>query len=159
RLLRINMDAGDPVIAEKTLLATIEPPDPILLDARTIAQAEARVKAAEAALKKMEPQLEEVRVAQAYAESELTRLRKAAVAVSRSDLEDAELLYRQRSEELRSMRLQEEIAQFELEQAQAALLRTKPRDAHAAETGDAAPGDEGNGWTFPIYSPIDGRVL
>src|SRR3989304_3056092 len=59
RLLRINMDAGDPVTAGKTLLATIEPRDPDLLDARTVAQAEARVRAAEAALKKVEPQLEE----------------------------------------------------------------------------------------------------
>ena len=50
RLLRINMDPGDPVVAGKTLLTTIEPRDPELLDARTVAQAEARVKAAEATL-------------------------------------------------------------------------------------------------------------
>jgi HlyD family secretion protein len=161
RLLRINMDAGDPVVAGKTLLATIEPPDPILLDARTIAQAEARVKAAEAALKKMEPQLEAVREGQAYAESELGRLRRAAVAVSQSDLENAELLYRQRSEELRSMRIQEEIAQFELEQAEAALLRTRPRDSDGttSENGESSATNDNNGWTFTIYSPITGRVL
>jgi HlyD family secretion protein len=157
RLLRINMDAGDPVEAGKTLLATIEPPDPVLLDARTVAQAEARVKAAEAALKKMEPQLEAVRDAQAYAESELVRLRRAATAISQSDLENAELLYRQRSEELRSMRIQEEIAQFELEQAEAALLRTRPRE------NDSLPSENGSnvngGWTFTIYAPITGRVL
>ena len=78
RLLRINMDAGDAVVAGKTLLTMIEPRDPDLLDARTVAQAEARVKAAEATLKKMEPMLEEVRAAQAFAEAELTRARKAA---------------------------------------------------------------------------------
>src|SRR3990170_1728373 len=61
RLLRINMEAGDPVAAGKTLLATIEPRDPELLDARTVAQAAARVRAAEATLKKMEPMLETVR--------------------------------------------------------------------------------------------------
>jgi HlyD family secretion protein len=161
RLLRINMDAGDPVVAGKTLLATIEPPDPILLDARTIAQAEARVKAAEAALKKMEPQLEAVREGQAYAEAELARLRRAAVAVSQSDLENAELLYRQRSEELRSMRIQEEIARFELEQAEAALLRTRPRDSDGttSENGESSATNDSNGWTFTIYSPITGRVL
>lgn len=168
RLLRINMDPGDPVVAGKTLLATIEPRDPDLLDARTVAQAEARVRAAEASLKKVEPQLEEVRIAQAYAESELARLRKAGSAVSRSELENAELLYRQRSEELRSMRIQEEIARFELEQAEAALLRTRPRDDELAASigsgSDANSIDHGssngnNGWNFTIYSPIDGRVL
>jgi HlyD family secretion protein len=157
RLLRINMEAGDPVVAGKTLLATIEPRDPDLLDARAVAQAEARVKAAEATLKKMEPMFEEVRAAQAFAEAELTRARKAALsnAVSKSELENAEYVFRQKSEEMRSTRIQEEIARFELEQAEAALLRTKPRDSDAA---DSAPNGNGS-WTFTIYSPISGRVL
>ena len=74
RVLRINMDPGDKVKADETLLATIEPRDPELLDARTIAQAEARVKAAEASLEKMEPLLEEVTAAQQFAEAELNRV-------------------------------------------------------------------------------------
>jgi len=159
RLLRIDMEAGDPLIAGKTLLATIEPRDPELLDARTVAQSEARVKAAEAALKKMEPQLETVRDAQAFAEAELARARKAAVgnAISKSELENAEFIYRQRSEELRSTRIQEEIARFELEQAQAALLRTRPRDE--GQTAGSSGADGNGGWNFTIYSPINGRVL
>jgi HlyD family secretion protein len=174
RLLRINMEAGDPVTAGQTLLATIEPRDPELLDARTVAQAEAQAKAAEAALKKMEPQLEEVRVAQAFAEADMMRFRQAARsnAVSKSELEQAELLYRQQSEALRSMRIQREIAEFELEQAEAALLRTRPRDNGFADPAAPAsspdvqtaegtrPSSNGNGgWTFTIFSPIDGRVL
>ena len=157
RLLRINMEAGDPIVAGKTLLASIEPRDPDLLDARAVAQAEARVRAAEATLKKMEPTLETVRDAQAFAEAEMTRARKAAVgnAISKSELESAEFDYRQKSEELRSTRIQEEIARFELEQAEAALLRTRPRDAET--TGGASDGN--GGWTFTIYSPIKGRVL
>ncbi|HEY4233087.1 MAG TPA: HlyD family efflux transporter periplasmic adaptor subunit [Lacipirellulaceae bacterium] len=187
RLLRINMDAGDPVIASKTLLATIEPRDPDLLDARAVAQAEARVKGAEASLKKIEPELEMVRAAQAYAEAEVTRARKASSgdAISRAELENAEMLFRQKSEELRSTRIAEDIARFELEQAEAALLRTRP---HADEmplpavstaaanpsSDDLAPADpvppeptdggkftsNGNGgWNFTIFSPITGRVL
>ena len=76
RLLRIEMDPGDQVQAGSTLLATIEPRDPDLLDDRAIAQAEARVKAADAALQKMEPTLEEARVAQEFAETELKRARE-----------------------------------------------------------------------------------
>lgn len=161
RLLRIDMDAGDPVQVGKTLLATIEPRDPELLDARTIAQAEARVKAAEATLKKMEPMTEQARAAQAFAEAELTRARSAGGAVTKSELENAEYEYRRTSEEQRSMRIQEEIARFELEQAQAALLRTRPRDD---QEGDGQSNNNGHsngngGWTFTIYSPINGQVL
>jgi HlyD family secretion protein len=155
RLLRIDMEAGDPVEAGNTLLATIEPRDPELLDARTIAQSEARVKAAEASLKEMEPVMEQVRAEQAYDEAELARARKAGAAVTKSELENLEYRFRQSSEELRSTRIQQEIAQFELEQAQAALLRTRPRDV---ETTDGAINGNG-GWTFTIYSPINGRVL
>jgi HlyD family secretion protein len=166
------MDPGDAVTAGKTLLATIEPRDPELLDARAIAQAEARVRAADATLRKVEPMLEEVRATQAYAEAELVRAREAAkgAAISRAELENAELLYRQKSEELRSTRIAEEIARFELQQAEAALIRSRPReddfkpDAQPAETnGELANGSNSpgmtNGWNFTIYSPINGRVL
>ncbi len=177
RILRISMDPGDKVIAGETLLTMIEPRDPELLDARSIAQAEARVKAAEATLKQSEPMLEKVRAEQAYAESEWTRLREAYKrnAVSLSELENAELLYRQRSEELRLARIAQEIAQFELQQARAALLRSRPR---TEKPGDGNPSDGGGiakdaaknptekfaandngGWNFPIYSPISGLVL
>jgi HlyD family secretion protein len=173
RILRISMDPGDEVKAGKTLLTMIEPRDPELLDARSVAQAEARVKAAEAALRQVEPQLEEVRAAQAYAEAELTRAREAAraSAVSKSELENLEMIYRQRSEELRSTRIAEEIARFELQQAQAALVRSRPRSIDedspplgGLEEGNSSAGDDGSfngsgGWNFPIYAPIDGRVL
>src|SRR5262245_50556291 len=78
RILRISLDPGDEVKAGKTLLTMIEPRDPELLDARSVAQAEARVKAAEAALRQVEPKLEDARAAQALAESEMTRVRQAS---------------------------------------------------------------------------------
>jgi HlyD family secretion protein len=185
RILRISMDPGDEVVAGKTLLTMIEPRDPELLDARSVAQAEARVKGAEATLRQVEPELEKVRAAQGYAEAELMRHRKAiqGSGVSQSELENMEMLYRQRSEELRAMKLSEEIARFELEQAKAALMRSRPQsDAAAKRAANAPPATEGpplagngvdqessanggeskdanNGWNFPIYSPITGRVL
>ena len=99
--------------------------------------------------------MEQVRAAQAFAEAELARYREAGTAVSKSELENAEYEYRRTSEEQRSMRIQEEIARFELEQAQAALLRTRPRDD---PEGDGKPNGNG-GWTCTIYSPIHGQVL
>ena len=158
RLLRIELEPGDEVIAGETLLASIEPRDPELLDARTIAQAEARVKAAEKAVQKMEPILEEVAAAQEFAESELKRVREARAkspkSVSASEVESKLLAYRTRTALLRTTRHNQEIAEFELDQAQAALIRSRPR------TGDDAdPSSDGNGWNFNIRAPIDGRVL
>lgn len=186
RILRISMDPGDLVVAGKTLLTMIEPRDPELLDARSVAQAEARVKAAEAALRQAEPRLEQARALQARDEAEVARVRKAfqGNAIPRSELDTAELAYRQSSEGLRAARISTEIAQFELQQAEAALMRSRPRDddkehtktvdkptagaddavegdGKAAETnsGNQANGNSNNGWNFPIYSPISGRVL
>jgi HlyD family secretion protein len=166
RVLRINMKPGDKVIAgeaDKTLLTVIEPRDPELLDARTVAQAEARVKAAEAALRKVEPLLTEATLAQELAEKEYTRLRSAGVpSVSQTELDRALFTYRQRSEEMRSARIAKEIAQFEFDQAEAALIRSRPRSENALSAADdsGSSGSVSNGsWNFPIFSPINGRVL
>ena len=158
RLLRIDLDPGDEVTSGETLLATIEPRDPELLDARSIAQAEARVNAAEAALEKMVPILEEARAAQEFAEAELRRVREARnnspQAVSQSEVESKLMAYRTRTALLRTATHNEEIARFELEQAQAALIRSRPQS-----TSTSPPLNGGNGWNFTIRSPINGRVL
>jgi HlyD family secretion protein len=158
RVLRINMDPGDKVIADDTLLATIEPRDPELLDARTIAQAEARVKAAEATLDKMEPMLEEVTAAQQFAEAELKRVRDAAKqnaqSVSATEVESKLLAFRTQSALFRSTLQSKEIARFELAQARAALMRSRPPSENPTDLPLVA-----NGWNFPIRSPISGRVL
>ncbi len=155
RLLRIDKDPGDEVVAGETLLATIEPSDPDLLNPRELAEAEARMKAAESALKRSGPLLEQSRAALDFAETELARQNKlrASGAASAEDLDNARLLYRTRSEDFRAATFAEEIARYELEQARAALLRTKPN-------GDAmAESNTDDKWQFEIRSPISGRVL
>jgi HlyD family secretion protein len=158
RLLRIELEPGDAVIAGKSLLASIEPRDPELLDARSIAQAEARVKAAETTVEKMEPMLEEVQAAQEFAESELQRVREAQAkspqSVSVSEVESKLMAYRTRTALLRTTRHNQEIAKFELDQARAALIRSRPQESAA----DTVPSKD-NSWNFTIRSPIDGRVL
>lgn len=157
RLLRIRLDAGDPVVAGETLLATIEPRAPELLDDRAIAQAEARVRAAESNLARTAPLLEQARIEQANAESFLARVRNAPDAFTRSDVDDAQARYRSASEQMRAAKYAQEIASFELDQAKAALLRSRPQ-------GEGSPQPDGeqtnaNGWNFYIHSPITGRVL
>ncbi len=152
RLLRIDMDPGDTVVQGKTVLAVIEPRDPELLDARTIAQSEARVLAAQTAVRQVDTVLEEARIEQEDAERDMARIRQLSVTgtTTQDQLEDTENRYRRSSERIRSARYEQEIAQFELQQAEAALLQSKPR--LESETTS-------NGWTFTIASPIDGRVL
>ena len=50
RMERIELEPGDPVLAGKTAVAQFRPTPPTLLDVRTRAEIEARVKAAESAV-------------------------------------------------------------------------------------------------------------
>ena len=151
RLLRIELEPGDEVAAGNTVLAVIEPTDPNLLDPRARAEAEARVKAADATLKQATPNLERALAELNFAESEVGRVRGLfeSNATSRQALEDKERTFHTRSQEYRSASFAKEIATYELELAQAALLRTQPD----------ADGSKKEEWRFKISTPISGRVL
>lgn len=150
QLQRIALRAGDPVIASKTLLAVIEPGDPGLLDDRSRAQAEARVKAAEAARKQAASRLDRARVAHDLSVRELLRTRQMAVGreTTYQDLESAEHKERMAQEDMKTAQFAIQIADFELDLARAALKRSQPR----------SPGDI-DSWRFEIQAPISGRVL
>jgi HlyD family secretion protein len=149
RLLRIDLDPGDAVYNATTLLATIEPSAPQILTAREVAQAEARVHASEAALAKAAAAVERARAEWEYAESEMGRLRPlvAARAASPREAEEAEMQYRAREQDLRAASFAQEVAQFEVQMARAALLHAQPGSDPASDR------------RFPIRSPIDGQVL
>jgi HlyD family secretion protein len=147
RLLRVELKAGDAVEAGRTLLAAIEPADPELLDPRARAEAEARVKAAEAAQARAGPLLGHARTAAEYARTELERAQRlyAASTVSHQDLDNAEQRERLTADELKSAEFAAQIAAFELEQARAALLGGPASGSASAR--------------FELGSPITGRVL
>lgn len=148
RLLRIELESGDPVKANETLLTTIEPTDPELLDPRAVAQAEARVRAAEIRLKQAAPRSEAVYERMQLAGSELSRVMKLAEenAVTPQEVEARQYEFREVSLEHRAASFEMEIAEYELELARAALTRT----------GDETSAGD---WRFPILSPINGSVL
>lgn len=154
RLRRIVLDPGDEVVAGETLLAVIEPNDPALLDARSLAEATARVKAAEASVRQSVPNLERARTALEYAQSEFRRAKQLAERnnLAQQDLENAELALRVKTEEYKSAQFAEQIAKFEEELAQAALIRVQPSLAPENAGSADAPRIE-------IHSPISGRVL
>jgi HlyD family secretion protein len=150
RILRIQLRPGDRVETDSTVLTTIEPTDPSLLDPRARAEAEARVRAAEATVQQAGTNLERTLAAMQFAESELARMQRLMErgAITRERLEEQELEHRTRTQEYRSARFAQEIAEYELQQAQAALLRTQPQ----ADTA-------GDDWQYQIRSPITGQVL
>ena len=146
QLLRVEMEPGDMVEGNSSRLAVIKPRDPELLNARELATAESRVKAQEMAVARAKPALESARAQLEFAESDLARVRKLrGNNVSTADeLERAQLLYRTRQEEYRAAIFAERIAKYELELAEAALVRTSADE----------PQED-----FDITSPIGGRVL
>jgi HlyD family secretion protein len=149
RLMRIGLKVGDAVTAGETILARLQPTDPALLDPREVARAKARVKAAEGRLQQSQAELARAKAALEHAETEMGRLVRLAAsnAATQTQADEARLLFRQRTEEYRVARFAEEIARYELELEQAALLRTQ---SDSADNGD---GD------FLVRSPITGRVL
>jgi HlyD family secretion protein len=150
QLQRIQLRAGDSVEAGQTIIARIDPSDPMLLDARALAEAEARVRRAEAAVRRAATDLERTRAEMDYAEEEMARVQRAAErgAATQREVDVAVTAWRSASENYNAARFEQEIAQFELELAEAALVRSRPSingDEHDAQ--------------LAISSPIDGRVL
>lgn len=149
RLRRITLDPGDPVGAGTTVLAVVEPTDPTLLDARSLAEAEARVQAATAAVRQAEATLEGTRAAYEHAANELEWVMEAEAHGAATDIElaRARVAERQAVESLREAEFGKEITEYELEVARSALLyaRGGADDEHRAR--------------MPVYSPINGVVL
>ncbi|QEG41180.1 efflux RND transporter periplasmic adaptor subunit [Roseimaritima ulvae] len=149
RLLRVTWDVGDAVVGGETILARLEPTDPDLLDPRTIAQARARVRAAERKLEATKAALAKAEAAADFAEVEMGRARqlRRTNAASISEFEEKELAFRQRSEDARAAGFNVDIAEYELELQRAALLLSDPDQT-----------DDGD-MELSIRAPIDGRVL
>ncbi len=150
--MRITLNPGDEVKAGETQLTTLEPTDPQLLDARARAQAEARVRGAEAAHKQAQSQIETAQKKHALAiadEQRASRLFKKN-GTSPQNYEHAVYEAQAAAVALRSAELTVQITEFELEQARAALLLAGDEDDPKTTSDDTR---------FPISAPIDGRVL
>jgi HlyD family secretion protein len=145
---RIELNAGDPVKRGQVLVA-LEPLRAEVLDPRKRAEAEARVKAAEAALKEAEEEMAASRASADYAEAELRRIQGLHEKgyVSMGEFEQAETDARLAGARLRSLGFAVDVARFELEAARTALLYS------------AAEGTGGLKRRVAISSPVHGRVL
>lgn len=150
RVRRIELESGDSVTAGETVLAVIEPNLPEFLDARAQATVEASVGGAESVLERARADLERSGEADQFAQSEFTRaqqMRQTGI-ISQSEFDRAELQASLSRKELRAAEHSARIAEFQLKQAQAALIQVVDQ---AGESPSQEP--------FVIVAPTDGRVL
>lgn len=158
---RMTLHPGD-AVEQGGLIATIEATEPPLLDAQTRAEAEARLKAAEAAKRQASATVNRAKAAADFARNERDRtaqlVGKGSYAQRNLDL--AELDLKTREQELASGGFGVRVAQYEVEMARATLQRI---DAHASVTGAAKKGDkpkpDETGAVVHVNSPITGTVL
>jgi len=151
RVLRIEQHVGDPVRANDTVMAKIEPSAPTFLDQRALMQAEAAVKAAEAALALAEAEQARAAAELGFAKSELNRAEQLARrgTISGRELDRARLDARTGEAALATAGATVTMRRFELETARAALI----------QPGAAGSRDNMVGCCVDVLSPVDGRVL
>jgi HlyD family secretion protein len=146
QLRRIDWKAGAPVEAGKTVIAVLETGGADFLDARSLAQAEARVHAAGAAREAALAQRERAASAAKMFSADFARLQDlfAKKVLSQQEFDAAQMRSDTATQEARAADFALKVAEFELQQARALLLRGKG-------TGGAEP--------LVVTSPVGGKML
>jgi HlyD family secretion protein len=148
-LNRVELRAGAPIKAGETVLATIQPQPSSFLDPRSQAEAEAKIKAAEAARMQRGTQVERARASLLLAEKELVRAKdlKQSGAIATKEWDTAESQVNVLTRELNAAEFALQVAEFEYAQAQATLLmQAKNPAADKVEP-------------YKIIAPVSGFVL
>jgi HlyD family secretion protein len=150
QLSRIELHAGDTVDAGETVLAIIQATNPSLLDARLQTEAEARVKAAEAAEQQALARVEAAWQTHELANDHFQRAKSllSTNAIPQSEFDEAEHQERIAAESLRAARFALQVAKYEVDLAKSAFVRSRPIVA----------GEEDNA-CLEIRSPVSGQIL
>lgn len=145
---RIELDPGDLVHAGD-VVARLVPLTPPLLDARTRAEAEARLAAAQAQERQVRASVDRLRAGVDFAESEAERTRRlvAQGGLPSQQLDRAEMELRTQREALTSQQFAARVASHEIQLARAALGRFDPRVARGEQE------------QLEVTAPVDGVVL
>jgi HlyD family secretion protein len=145
RVLRIELEPGDPVARGQVVAQVRAEPAP-LLDERSRAEAQAAVESAHAALGRARAEEQRARAAQTQIERELARIRELAKSrvVSRQELETREADARVAEESVNAAVFAVRAAASELQAAQARLTPTNTKTL---------------GRVVPINAPVEGVVL
>lgn len=150
RVQRIEWHVGDPVTANETVLAMIEPGDPSLLDPRSEAQARAAIQAAEAARDLAAAAVADAEAQYDFARAEYARMQELIVegSVSRRDLDSAERDHKARHAGLDTARAALLVRNYELELARAQLVSPLETQVSGIDCQ-----------CIPITAPVSGRIL
>lgn len=167
QLSRVVLEVGDEVTADRSIIAMMQANDPSLLDPRSVAQARARVSAAERRLEAARAENSKAVSTLEFAKLELERVKNLSepIVMTKSEIESTEMEFRVRTEEFKAASFRVEIAEYELELEKAALLLTAPEDGQVltGETGSekaevTSPG-ESHAMELTMKAPITGRIL
>lgn len=147
RVLRLELRPGDPVVANRTIVARLLAAAPALIDARTRAELSARVQSAEATLARARAELARVRAESAQAERVHARSQALAKAgaIAQERLEAEALAAQTLRNAEASADASVRAAESDLQMARASLM---PSQTGARQS---AP--------IELRSPIDGVVL
>lgn len=147
---RIELDAGDAIVANSTIVARIEPGDPGFLDQRGSAEARAAADAAAAARRHADAQVRRARAELDFAKAELERIRALAASrtVSANDLDAAERRADVAAAALSEAEAERAVRESEYRAAAARLIG--PESTRPRRTGADV---------VDVRSPVDGAVL
>ncbi len=155
-LRRIDWKAGAPVVAGQTVLALLEGGGADFLDARTQAQAVARVNAAGAARDAAAAQRERAATAAKMYVADFARLKElfAQKVLSQQEFDVAQMRAETAGQDARAAEFAWKVAEFELEQTRAVL-------GHGAALSSGLGSDGGTAAAEPIAltSPVGGKIL
>jgi HlyD family secretion protein len=144
RLQRIELEPGDPVVRNTTVVARLVPGDAPLLDPRTRIELAASIEAARAAVAQAQAERDRAAATLEQARSSQQRQERLAEAgiVSREDLESARTALKTAEGSLRAAESAVSRAEYELQLARARLQAPPPA-----------------GRAMDVVAPVDGVIL
>ncbi|MBV8967606.1 MAG: efflux RND transporter periplasmic adaptor subunit [Verrucomicrobia bacterium] len=147
-LTRIDLRPGARIERGKTVLATIEPEMSGFLDARTLAETDARLKSAQATQQQRQAQVDQGVAALDLANKDLGRMDSLhrTGAIAPQDWDAAQNRVQMRERELHAAQFGLQVADFDVAQAKAALTQ-----AQAPKVDSSQP--------LVLVAPVDGYVL
>ncbi|WP_022961080.1 efflux RND transporter periplasmic adaptor subunit [Halopseudomonas pelagia] len=148
-LNRVEWKVGDP-LTRAELVAYVEPMPANVLDARSRAEAQARVEAARSALAAVRQKISAAKADAEYAESQYGRLRalEASGSIAAEQVQQAQSTALRTAAILRSAQFEQDVATHELAAARAFI------EVSAAHAESATPAER-----VAVRSPVNGVVL
>ena len=148
---RIDLEPGDKVTAGNTVIARIDPAEPGLLDARTLASNRAAAEAADFARKAAQAELQRAQAEFDYAQTEWRRAQGLAEdnAIAQSAFDAAQRQASAATAQLQQAQASLKMHEAEYQRAQAQLMTPRRNGTGKTNSKD----------TVLVHAPVDGEIL